>query len=898
MKSTKRRKRSLMLLLLALSISIHAYAEKEITSPVIVSDGENYTFDDDTKITVSNSEKDPAIRVNSGGNLSSAEGKVLNIDTRGGKGNGIEMDSTTGNSSFNLGETHIKTDMHGIYTIGDSKHVNTIRMKLGDHSSIESGMTALKVDRNSIIEVGTDSQIHGAAYGPTVASVSASNGGKIIIGDRAEIANILNTGTNQNGIAVMAQNTVGAPSEEATVTIGNQSRIYTLGTKAGNHAVKAGNTNYYKAVGKIDIGNFSDISTIGDESYALYNVYQGSEIKVGTDAYIHTSGKNASAIRVGTENAQDGNNAGGLTEIGERAVVETSGTGSHGVDARRDGSLVKIGKDSQILTTGKDAYGVYAYEGGQIELSGAQISSEKSYAIYANERDDTTQKGSVVQGDGQFIIDGDLYAGNYSTIDLSLQDGSKITATASKSSSGILNLAMTNGTEWKMDGDSELTQLKFNGGDVHFATDISGGSYGTLAVDNLSGSQGTFYMRTDIVGDGAGINGGDKLLVTGTSSGNHSIYVTNSGSANTDGSETLTLVETADGATSGVDFGLRNVVELGGYQYKLRQDPNQMGNWELYGTRSTDPNPSNPADAGVNLFSGAYLLNYAEMNTLMQRMGDLRQEGHEKGNIWARNFGGEMKTKGDHFLRGYEIDYWGLQVGADKKIPIKKGSLYVGGMFGYTKGNIDYSYGSGSIDSKYLGIYGTYMAPNGFYSDLVLKYGWMKDDFNVYDSAGALVKGSDIGTNGFTASLEVGKQYYFNQDNKEGWYVEPQGQISFSRQDGDSFTASNGLRIRVDSYHSILGRLGTNVGYQVKGGKNPINAYAKVSFVHEFDGDVDYQLNRSKESTSYGDSWWTYGVGIAAKVGERHHVYLDLERASGGNFTQSWAINGGYRFAW
>lgn len=128
--------------------------------------------------------------------------------------------------------------------------------------------------------------------------------------------------------------------------------------------------------------------------------------------------------------------------------------------------------------------------------------------------------------------------------------------------------------------------------------------------------------------------------------------------------------------------------------------------------------------------------------------------------------------------------------------------------------------------------------------------------------------------------------------------MEPQAQLSFGHYSGDDFTASNGLRIDADSYQSFLGRLGANVGYEIKGGKNPINAYAKVSVVHEFDGDVDYRLNGSKESTSYDDTWIVYGLGITAKVGEKHNLYLDLERSSGGDFTQKWAINAGYRFAW
>ena len=246
------------------------------------------------------------------------------------------------------------------------------------------------------------------------------------------------------------------------------------------------------------------------------------------------------------------------------------------------------------------------------------------------------------------------------------------------------------------------------------------------------------------------------------------------------------------------------------------------------------------------------------------------------------------------------MNYSGLQVGADKKLSLKngKGDLYLGGMFGYSKGNLEYQTGHGSIDSKTLGIYGTYIAPSGFYADLALKYGWMKNDFKVLDTAGNRVTGEDMNTDGLSASLEVGQKIHFNKTAKEGWYVEPQAQISMGHQSGGSFHASNGLRVDVDSYTSTLGRLGINAGYEVKSGKNPVNVYAKASYVHEFDGDVGYRMNGIAEQTSFGDSWWTYGVGITAQINKKHNVYLDIERASGGQFSQPWSLNGGYRFSW
>ena len=53
-------------------------------------------------------------------------------------------------------------------------------------------------------------------------------------------------------------------------------------------------------------------------------------------------------------------------------------------------------------------------------------------------------------------------------------------------------------------------------------------------------------------------------------------------------------------------------------------------------------------------------------------MGDLRQ-GDEKGNIWGRVYGGKFHSSSDSFLKDFDINYTGIQVGADKKFVRKDG---------------------------------------------------------------------------------------------------------------------------------------------------------------------------------------------------------------------------------
>lgn len=243
------------------------------------------------------------------------------------------------------------------------------------------------------------------------------------------------------------------------------------------------------------------------------------------------------------------------------------------------------------------------------------------------------------------------------------------------------------------------------------------------------------------------------------------------------------------------------------------------------------------------------------------------------------------------------MDYGGFQIGYDRKVETKSdGELYMGAMFGYSKGDLDYfKAGDGKVDSKKLAVYGTYIKPSGFYLDAILKYQWMKNEFDVIDTAGTPVRGDDVSTGGLGASVEVGQRIAIggNKGAKSGWYAEPQLQLSYQRQDGGYFNADNGLRIGVEPFTSILGRVGILLGYETE----KSNFYAKVSKVKEFDGDLSVSANGTMISESLNSSWWVYGIGFTTKLDARNSLYLDIERTSGGTFRQPWKAGAGWRIA-
>lgn len=107
---------------------------------------------------------------------------------------------------------------------------------------------------------------------------------------------------------------------------------------------------------------------------------------------------------------------------------------------------------------------------------------------------------------------------------------------------------------------------------------------------------------------------------------------------------------------------------------------------------------------------------------------------------------------------------------------------------------------------------------------------------------------------------------------------------------------SNGLKVKLGDYNSILGRASASFGYEIKSENNNLNVYVKTGIVREFDGDTYYKLNNSKENHSFKGNWWNNGVGVSAQLNQKHTIYFDLESSLGNKF-DSLQVNGGYRYS-
>ncbi|HAT8020622.1 TPA: autotransporter outer membrane beta-barrel domain-containing protein, partial [Citrobacter rodentium] len=352
-----------------------------------------------------------------------------------------------------------------------------------------------------------------------------------------------------------------------------------------------------------------------------------------------------------------------------------------------DGGTIS-GKNLSI-TGAAGTRGIYAMTGGSIDLTGdlsVSMASADETAFYSTYYEGYAP-GSI-SATGKMLIVGSADARG-GKIDIDMAPGSVWTgkALSDNVNGGYLNVSL-NDSVWNISGSSNLDNLSLTGSTVDFASMASDPDvFSTLTVASLSGN-GSFVMRTDLVGDGNGVNnGGDLLRVTGSSAGSHLLTFKNQGSMATTGNEVLTVVETADG---GASFTAASDVELGGYLYRVRQSGTD---WELYSSaQAPDPVPTpepasipepaptpvpapapdrpqltSAADAGGNYLNVGYVLSYVETSTLMQRMGDLRQQ-NGKGDMWIRGYGGKADSFSGGTLDGFSMNYSGIQIGADKRV--------------------------------------------------------------------------------------------------------------------------------------------------------------------------------------------------------------------------------------
>lgn len=605
-----------------------------------------------------------------------------------------------------------------------------------------------------------------------------------------------------------------------------------------------------------------------------------------------------------------------ITTIGKEAAISVKGNEAYGIYSRGKDNETRIDDGASLNVEGKSsAAGVYSMDGGHVQFAGAvnliSKGSGDTKAVISEGEGSLTE----MTGRGNKNISGDLYSKDKGAISIMMDTDDSYLTGKSTVDGGDTHISMENGAVWegsslvdggsasisiaksalwKITGESQVTNLSLNSygmADMAYSREDH-----ILSVAHFDGKDGIFNLKSDLESQ----TGGDRVHIGESdegSSGFISVYDRSLATGSKVVGNRLLLLVTDDSGKSsfeGKDLdtgGLWDVtpsIQQGGTF--TDENGNPVGNENEWYLVKIQKKISNDADTLNRSMKGNYGFYRQSIDTLRQRLGDLRHDGQreDRNDIWARNSHGEFEAD------GYSGRYNFLQVGMDSRANRKS---YYGFLVERGISNPSYHMGSGKNHSLSYALYATWLGDRGSYTDIVAKVGRNDGHIRTFSE-------NEEGSwreNVRSLSFEYGR----NLSLGKGYFIEPEVQLTLGHLSDNSYTTSHGTRVHQESFHSAIGRVGMVIGRKAMNRKHPFDFYAKISLLHEFGGNRSYTLDRTNNygdaetfsgSDSYKDSWLEAGIGGNLQINDRTFLYMDAEKSFGSYFSKKWQYNLGIRW--
>ena len=720
-------------------------------------------------------------------------------------------------------------DSNAVYANGQNATIDT-----NGHTITTSGnrSSAANAANGGVVNVnGGTIDIHGASSH----AISAGMGGTVNVND----TQILVDGINSNGVFA---NGGDIHLKQTTITTTNE-KSYAI----------ASESTQSRYTGISD----SQIITSGKNSHGIH-ASQGN-LSV-SDSDIKTTGNNARGISISNNAAIDLNNVSITTSGGERA------------DGLVVGGVLK-GQNLTVLAEGSNSYAAVMADTGVLDLQGSSLVSKQYAALdFTNQGNSRTGAiatfgNSSLHGNTAAILatnsvgqidminstarsDMGILAniGSNAEITVDASQKSVLSGTTSVVTGSTLNILLSDGASWISGGDSTVTNLLLDNGNLVISGPDATKNVGNVVTvtGDYRGNNGNIEFNTVLAGDDSTT---DKLIVQGNTSGKTFVTVNKAGGS---GAQTLNGIELihVDGQSDG-EFTQTGRIAAGAYEYKLgRGTGTNSGNWYLTSGKNTPdplPNPEptptptptpdskpEPAPGGydndLRPEAGSYTANMAAANTMFvtrlhERLGPMQytdvMTGETKNtSMWMRHEGGhnrwrdgtgQLKTQGNRYVvqLGGDIAQWGRG---------ETDRWHLGVMAGYgndhnSTDSVRTGYRSkGSVNGYSTGLYATWFSNdethNGAYLDTWAQYGWFDNHVK-----GDGLPGESWKSKGLTASLETGYtwkagEFSGSHGSLNEWYVQPQAQVVWMGVKADEHRESNGTRVESTGDGNVRTRLG------------------------------------------------------------------------------------------
>ena len=624
------------------------------------------------------------------------------------------------------------------------------------------------------------------------------------------------------------------------------------------------------------------ITTTNEKSYAIASESTQSRYTGISDSQIITSGKNSHGIHASQGNLSvsdsdiktTGNNARGVS-IFNKAVIDLNNvsittSGGERADGLVVGGVLK-GQNLTVLAEGSNSYAAVMADTGVLDLQGSSLVS-KQYAALDFTNQGNSRTGAIATF-GDSSLHGNTAAilatnsvgqidminstarsdmgilaniGSNAEITVDASQKSVLSGTTSVVTGSTLNILLSDGASWISGGDSTVTNLLLDNGNLVISGPDATKNVGNVVTvtGDYRGNNGNIEFNTVLADDDSTT---DKLIVQGNTSGKTFVTVNKAGGS---GAQTLNGIELihVDGQSDG-EFTQTGRIAAGAYEYKLgRGTGTNSGNWYLTSGKNTPdplPNPEptptptpdskpEPAPGGydndLRPEAGSYTANMAAANTMFvtrlhERLGPMQytdvMTGETKNtSMWMRHEGGhnrwrdgtgQLKTQGNRYVvqLGGDIAQWGWG---------ETDRWHLGVMAGYgndhnNTDSVRTGYRSkGSVNGYSTGLYATWFANdethNGAYLDTWAQYGWFDNHVK-----GDGLPGESWKSKGLTASLETGYtwkagEFSGSHGSLNEWYVQPQAQVVWMGVKADEHRESNGTRVESTGDGNVRTRLG------------------------------------------------------------------------------------------
>ena len=655
---------------------------------------------------------------------------------------------------------------------------------------------------------------------------------------------------------------IASKNESINVTTQNTDNDWVYAVYARNPNNKGGSPYSSITLGDKDITKAVNISVTGKYAYGMMSLLGGSNITVNGDTL--------------TINAKGTDYA-----IGMQAQ-SNSQTPPAEIDINTKNTVINASTDNDNVKPGEEhtAIGIVAYSGSTVNIdnnltvnAGTAISTRGYSTININKNGTGTVK---MNGDISFNYDEKTSKTTIdSTVNLNLTNeesylNGNIIKTGNPPSNKItvqdMNMSLSNGATWTSTADSFVNNLTLaNGGTVNLAGD----AHKVNVLNEMTSNDGV--VATNSLDSKVEIANNakkevKKLTVKGTGAMADAIAKDPSVAK-----KLANVVTDASGKSAATNVTTDEGEVAGAYSGTVDANGNLSG--------SLAKNSTNENISGLGVIS---LMTWRqENNDLNKRLGELRDSKGQYG-LWTRMSRGEAKYND----LGIKNQYNYYQLGYDARI---SDDWILGGAVSYTDGESSFRDGDGTNKHTGFAVYGSRLADDGSFIDIIAKYAHMKNEYDTYAGAGD----GDYSTNGFAFSAEYGKRFKGQND----FWIEPQAELTYGRVDSANFTTAKGVHVHQDSLDSLVGRLGFALGKDVKAG----HVYVRASYLYDFKGDVNMYMDKDGAADSYdhdlGGGWWEFGVGTNLNLGHDTHFYFDVERTASGEVSTPWQWNAGIRYS-